>query len=68
MEIALTHPEFGYYRSQKPIGKDGDFITAPEISQMFGELCGLWGLDQIINQNIIIKLNGWNLGLAAARL
>ena len=53
MEVALTHPEFGYYRSQKPIGKDGDFITAPEISQMFGELCGLWGLDQIINQNII---------------
>ena len=53
MEVALTHPEFGYYRSQKAIGKDGDFITAPEISQMFGELCGLWGLDQIINQNII---------------
>ncbi|WP_339859864.1 class I SAM-dependent methyltransferase [Thalassospira alkalitolerans] len=42
MNDALAHPEFGYYRKQDPFGRDGDFITAPEISQMFGELIGLW--------------------------
>lgn len=42
MEQALTHPEHGYYMRQDPFGVNGDFITAPEISQMFGELLGLW--------------------------
>ena len=42
MNEALAHPEFGYYRKQDPFGRAGDFITAPEISQMFGELIGLW--------------------------
>jgi NADH dehydrogenase [ubiquinone] 1 alpha subcomplex assembly factor 7 len=32
----------GYYRDHEPIGRSGDFITAPEISQCFGELIGLW--------------------------
>ena len=32
----------GYYYNKKPIGKHGDFITAPEISQMFGEIIGLY--------------------------
>jgi NADH dehydrogenase [ubiquinone] 1 alpha subcomplex assembly factor 7 len=44
MEIALTGPG-GYYTRQDPLGTDGDFITAPEISQMFGELIGLWCVD-----------------------
>ncbi len=52
MQIALTHPEHGYYKNRTAIGGEGDFITAPEISQMFGELCGLWGFDQMINQQI----------------
>jgi SAM-dependent MidA family methyltransferase len=42
MEICLAHPQHGYYVSRDPLGADGDFITAPEISQMFGELIGLW--------------------------
>jgi SAM-dependent MidA family methyltransferase len=42
MALALGHPTHGYYRSKTPLGAEGDFITAPEISQMFGELIGLW--------------------------
>ncbi len=42
MAIALGHPEHGYYRKADPLGRVGDFITAPEISQVFGELIGLW--------------------------
>lgn len=41
MELALQHPEWGYYKKGDPLGAGGDFITAPEISQMFGELIGL---------------------------
>lgn len=42
MADALGHPHDGYYMSSSPIGGDGDFTTAPEISQLFGELVGLW--------------------------
>jgi NADH dehydrogenase [ubiquinone] 1 alpha subcomplex assembly factor 7 len=42
MELCLTHPRHGYYVSRDPLGREGDFTTAPEISQMFGELLGLW--------------------------
>jgi NADH dehydrogenase [ubiquinone] 1 alpha subcomplex assembly factor 7 len=42
MTIALHDREYGYYATRNPIGADGDFTTAPEISQMFGELVGLW--------------------------
>jgi NADH dehydrogenase [ubiquinone] 1 alpha subcomplex assembly factor 7 len=42
MALCLTHPEHGYYSTRAPIGAGGDFTTAPEISQMFGELIGLW--------------------------
>jgi NADH dehydrogenase [ubiquinone] 1 alpha subcomplex assembly factor 7 len=44
MELCLTDPEHGYYSKGSPIGAQGDFITAPEISQMFGELVGLWAV------------------------
>jgi NADH dehydrogenase [ubiquinone] 1 alpha subcomplex assembly factor 7 len=42
MALCLSHPEYGYYMRRDPLGKSGDFTTAPEISQMFGELVGLW--------------------------
>lgn len=42
MEVALGHPQHGYYMKGDPFGVAGDFITAPEISQIFGELIGLW--------------------------
>jgi len=45
MGLALAHPEHGYYMIRDPLGASGDFITAPEISQMFGELIGLWLAD-----------------------
>lgn len=42
MAICLMDPEHGYYTTRDPFGDHGDFTTAPEISQMFGELIGLW--------------------------
>lgn len=45
MELCLTHPELGYYTGRDPLGREGDFITAPETSQMFGELVGLFMAD-----------------------
>ncbi len=44
MALCLGDPEDGYYMRGDPFGRDGDFITAPEVSQMFGELVGLWAL------------------------
>lgn len=52
MVLCLTHPEHGYYTTGHPVGgrasaarQSGDFITAPEVSQMFGELIGVWCME-----------------------
>eukprot|EP01119_Soliformovum_irregulare_P000491 TRINITY_DN1033_c1_g1_i1.p1 TRINITY_DN1033_c1_g1~~TRINITY_DN1033_c1_g1_i1.p1 ORF type:complete len:476 (-),score=134.91 TRINITY_DN1033_c1_g1_i1:29-1456(-) len=42
MRQVLMHPEQGYYVTEEPFGTRGDFITSPEISQVFGELVGIW--------------------------
>jgi len=42
MQTANNDPDHGYYRGRDPLGRAGDFITAPEISQVFGELIGAW--------------------------
>ncbi|MEH6519852.1 class I SAM-dependent methyltransferase [Sulfitobacter sp.] len=50
MTTCLLHPEHGYYTTRTPFGAAGDFITAPEISQMFGELVGLSLAQAWLNQ------------------
>ncbi|MFL5298563.1 MAG: class I SAM-dependent methyltransferase [Phenylobacterium sp.] len=42
MTACLHDPDFGYYATRPALGENGDFITAPMISQMFGELVGVW--------------------------
>ncbi|MEL6769371.1 MAG: SAM-dependent methyltransferase [Pseudomonadota bacterium] len=50
MGLALGHPEHGYYITHDPLGAAGDFTTAPEISQMFGEMIGLWLADRLADR------------------
>ena len=45
MTAVLTDPKGGYYMEGDPFGRAGDFVTAPEVSQMFGEMLGLWCID-----------------------
>jgi NADH dehydrogenase [ubiquinone] 1 alpha subcomplex assembly factor 7 len=45
MELVLQHPTYGYYKAREPLGRAGDFVTAPEISQLFGEMVGVWCVD-----------------------
>lgn len=45
MNLCLAHPQHGYYMTRDPFGLAGDFTTAPEISQMFGEIIGAWVVD-----------------------
>ena len=45
MGLCLADPDHGYYMRREPFGAKGDFTTAPEVSQMFGELIGAWCLE-----------------------
>ncbi|RYE05706.1 MAG: SAM-dependent methyltransferase [Rickettsiaceae bacterium] len=62
MHQALAMNESSYYRHQKFIGSQGDFITAPEISQLFGEIIGLWCIDNWYKLNCPKNINLVELG------
>ena len=49
MSLCLLDPTDGFYPTRDPLGSEGDFITAPEISQMFGEVLGLWVIQSWID-------------------
>lgn len=44
MEEVLTNPKAGFYMNRDVFGTEGDFITSPEVSQMFGEMVGVWAM------------------------
>jgi NADH dehydrogenase [ubiquinone] 1 alpha subcomplex assembly factor 7 len=46
MQLCLLHPEHGYYTNRTVFGAEGDFTTAPEVSQLFGEMLGIWAVLQ----------------------
>lgn len=62
MGLCLTHPTRGYYRKADPLGAGGDFITAPEISQMFGEMIGAWVADLYVQMGSPRSLTLLELG------
>jgi NADH dehydrogenase [ubiquinone] 1 alpha subcomplex assembly factor 7 len=62
MALALGHPQHGYYMTRDPFGARGDFTTAPEISQMFGELIGAWLADMWLKLGSPARLTLAELG------
>ncbi len=62
MAECLMHPEHGYYQQQAVFGAGGDFTTAPEVSQMFGEMIGLWLADRWIKMGRPEKVKLIELG------
>jgi NADH dehydrogenase [ubiquinone] 1 alpha subcomplex assembly factor 7 len=62
MTEALGHPEHGYYTQREPFGPKGDFVTAPEISQIFGELIGAWCVHQWVQMGAPASFNLVELG------
>ena len=62
MGLCLTHPTRGYYRKADPLGARGDFITAPEISQTFGEMMGAWIADLYLQMGLPEKFTLLELG------
>lgn len=57
MGLCLSHPDHGYYMTRDPFGRAGDFTTAPEISQMFGEMIGAWLADTWMKMGAPAKIH-----------
>jgi NADH dehydrogenase [ubiquinone] 1 alpha subcomplex assembly factor 7 len=62
MAACLGDPQYGYYMTRDPLGRRGDFTTAPEISQMFGELLGFWAVVVWQQMHMPKRLNLVELG------
>lgn len=62
MAECLMHPVYGYYQKERVFGAEGDFTTAPEVSQMFGEMMGLWLADRWIKMGRPEAVNLVELG------
>jgi SAM-dependent MidA family methyltransferase len=62
MGLCLGHPQHGYYVTRDPLGGQGDFITAPEVSQVFGELIGIWAAGAFVAMGEPARLNLVELG------
>jgi len=62
MTMALHDPADGYYSARDPFGTGGDFITSPDISQMFGELIGLWCVQAWVDQGELARPHLVELG------
>lgn len=62
MENILSKHSKSYYKKDSILGEKGDFITAPEISQLFGEIIGLWAIEQWYKLNQPKKINLVELG------
>ena len=56
MTAALTHPVHGYYMQRDVFGKQGDFVTSPEISQIFGDLLGVWCVSACVSARVTLPL------------
>ncbi len=61
MRLALSSSKASYYISKDPIGQDGDFITAPEVSQLFGEMIALWCIDKWLKMSSKVDNLEFNL-------
>jgi NADH dehydrogenase [ubiquinone] 1 alpha subcomplex assembly factor 7 len=68
MKLALSHCEDSYYVNKDPLGINGDFITSPEISQMFGEIIGVWVVDKWIKMGEPKRFNLVELGPGTGKL
>ncbi len=68
MALCLGHPQHGYYVTRDPLGTAGDFTTAPEISQMFGELLGLSLAQAWLDQGAPARIILAELGPGRGRL
>ena len=62
MGLCLGHPQHGYYVTRDPLGREGDFVTAPEVSQVFGELIGIWAAGAFVAMGEPARVNLVELG------